>query len=560
MKACISENEAQMAKMKQSYEEKLRKAEVLRKQDAQRLIQEEEKKTLPHLSNLNYDPLLSGKIVHLISKGITTIGKADADFTLLGTGIQEKHAVLKRTDADVTLERGSVEARVLVNGELVSAPVTLQHNDRILFGTSQMYVFVNPRHPDRHDLSKFPEVTYDMAQEEIISKSGIKMHEDDSIETALLNRDLIEVIPRIDEANAISEELDKGIHFEIMLISPQLLGKELGRTEVYIKVRNTRNEQEFEWTKDKFFNRLYAMKEMYHDYECGKDWDVDEECDPFLEDPNAEVRIGTVQVYLQPLAYLVEVREQLEIIDFKGEEVGILNVEIIPCSDSGHEYTEDDNVFVDSPEELVGKDMHFVVKIVHCRALPQRFTDVRCKYRVFEDQEDNVTEVVSGTSDPDFNHKKYFSYRPATVQLVEYLSDSYIAFSVWGVQVARTSAVVRAKGKTLRKTFQADLISQTNALMNGFRINGRNVDPNKQSIIVELLLMKKQQARQNQKLENLRKLVESAESHRQKRVPVSIVKDLLLVSSAEAAEQLLSNLEGFEGGGRMKGTSVCTIS
>ncbi|KAL1479243.1 hypothetical protein MTO96_052008, partial [Rhipicephalus appendiculatus] len=222
-------------------------------------------------------------------------------------------------------------------------------------------------------------------------------------------------------------------------------------------------------------------------------------------------------------------------------------VEMVPCSESGHEYTEHDNVFLDSPGELVGRDLNFVVRILHCRSLPKRFTDIRCKYRMFKDQEDTVTEAVSGTSDPDFNHTKSFSYRPATAELVEYLSDSYVAISVWGIQVIPVPEEgIRPKGRALKKNFQEDLINQTNVLMNGFRINGRNVDPNKQSIIVELLLMKKQQARQNQKLENLRRLVESAESQHQKRVPVSVVRDLLLVSSAEAAEELLSKLEGIK--------------
>lgn len=36
--------------------------------------------------------------------------------------------------------------------------------------------------------------------------------------------------------------------------------------------------------------------------------------------------------------------------------------------------------------------------------------------------------------------------------------------------------------------------------MNGFQMNGRVVDPQKQSIIVELLLMKKTQARLQQKV------------------------------------------------------------
>ncbi|KAH7951612.1 hypothetical protein HPB52_010915 [Rhipicephalus sanguineus] len=349
----------------------------------------------------------------------------------------------ERTDTEVTVDKGCPEAKILVNGSPVTSPVTLRHNDRIVFGQTQLFLFVNPRQHDRHDLSKYPEVTYEMAQEEIALRAGIKLHDDDSLETALLNRDMIEVLPKIDEANAMSAELDRGVHFEILLVSPQLLGKQLGRTEVYVKAKYFKAEQEFDWTKEKFLSRVFAMKEMYSKYENGEQWEVDEERDPFLEDPNTEVRIGTVQVYLQPLAYMVDLKEQLEIINFKGEEVGIINVEMIPCSETGHEYTEHDNVFLDSPGELVGRDLNFIVRILHCRSLPKRFTDIRCKYRMFKDQEDTVTEAVSGTSDPDFNHTKSFSYRPATVE---------------------------------------------------------NVDPNKQSIIVELLLMKKQQARQNQKL------------------------------------------------------------
>ncbi|XP_049524954.1 kinesin-like protein KIF28 [Dermacentor silvarum] len=543
MQAIIKENEAQMLIMKQSYEEKLKGS--ARKEDTDKLITEEEKKALPHLSNLNLDPLLSGRIVHILQKGKSTVGKADADIIMLGVGIQDKHAIIQRRDTEVTVEKGCPEAKVLVNGSPVTSPVTLRHNDRIVFGQTQLFLFVNPRQHDRHDLTKFPDVTYEMAQEEIALRAGIKLQDDDSIETALLNRDMIEVLPKIDEANAMSAELDRGVHFDILLVSPQLLGRQLGRTEVYVKARYLKAEHEFDWTKEKFLSRVFAMKEMYSKYENGEEWEVDEERDPFLEDPNTEVRIGTVQVYLQPLAYMVDLREQLEILNFKGEEVGILNVEMKPCSESGREYTEKDIVFLDSPGELVGRDLNFVVRILNCRSLPKRFTDVRCKYRMFKDEEDTATEAVSGTSDPDFNHTKTFSYRPATVELVEYLSDSYVAISVWGIQVTPIPAEgIRPKGRALKKNFQENLINQTNALMNGFRINGRNVDPNKQSIIVELLLMKKQQARQNQKLENLRRLVESAESQHQRRVPVSVVKDLLLVSSAEAAEQLLSKLEG----------------
>lgn len=47
---------------------------------------DEEKKALPHLTNVNLDPLLSGRIVHILQKGVATVGKGDADMILLGVG------------------------------------------------------------------------------------------------------------------------------------------------------------------------------------------------------------------------------------------------------------------------------------------------------------------------------------------------------------------------------------------------------------------------------------------------------------------------------------------
>ena len=49
----------------------------------------------------------------------------------------------------------------------------------------------------------------------------------------LLQEDLIQILPMVGEANAISEELNKKANFEVMLMAPYLLhGKKEGRTEV----------------------------------------------------------------------------------------------------------------------------------------------------------------------------------------------------------------------------------------------------------------------------------------------------------------------------------------
>ena len=41
----------------------------------------------------------------------------------------------------------------------------------------------------------------------------------------MLHEDLIDVMPAVEEANSISEELDKRVKFEIILIAPNMLGK-----------------------------------------------------------------------------------------------------------------------------------------------------------------------------------------------------------------------------------------------------------------------------------------------------------------------------------------------
>ncbi len=46
----------------------------------------------------------------------------------------------------------------------------------------------------------------------------------------------------------------------------------------------------------------------------------------------------------------------------------------MPCDEKGREYTENDDVFVDSPDELVGKSLCFKFKVINCRGLPNKYT------------------------------------------------------------------------------------------------------------------------------------------------------------------------------------------
>ena len=58
-----------------------------------------------------------------------------------------------------------------------------------------------------------------------------------------------------------------------------------------------------------------------------------------------------MHVYLQSLAYLIDLQENLAITDYKGNDEGHLQVEIMPCDKQWKDLTED--VYVEDPKDMV---------------------------------------------------------------------------------------------------------------------------------------------------------------------------------------------------------------
>ncbi len=147
--------------------------------------------------------------------------------------MQEKHALItcSKNHLDVKLERVNEKSRILVNGSpLVSGGMNLHHNDRIMFGTTQLYVFANPAEVKKYPEVQYPDVNWEMAQEEIAGNSGFDMNrgEEKSEADLILQEDLLDVMPAVEEANSISESLDKMVKFELLLVSRDALGKATG--------------------------------------------------------------------------------------------------------------------------------------------------------------------------------------------------------------------------------------------------------------------------------------------------------------------------------------------
>jgi kinesin family protein 1 len=155
----------------------------------------------------------------------------NSDLIIVYYSIHNEHCVLKLDGKKVRIKPCEKDCRVLVNGSVITGETDLDHNDRLVFGSTHIWVFGNPHQPD-FDKKKYPPITYDYAQEEIAAKAGINMDHAASSDVALLQEDLIDVMPAVEEANSISEELDKKVKFEIILISPQMLGQMQSKVEV----------------------------------------------------------------------------------------------------------------------------------------------------------------------------------------------------------------------------------------------------------------------------------------------------------------------------------------
>lgn len=299
----------------------------------------------------------------------------------------------------------------------------------------------------------------------------------------ILEEELIHLLPQVYQANAMAEELKKGVKFDIVLVAPQARGQKTGHTEVYVKGVQRANDHEFLWDKGNFVNRFYGMNELYQNFVEGyADWDV-----PMVSllpsPPPSPIPIH-LHVHLTgegpvpraprlgdahrrrprlPTESRLHGRARRAAPHHRLEEQRartatrsltlpipfpfpfplpsppltslLVQVELLPCTPQGNELKGE---FVDSPDELVGKNLAFKVKINNAIGLPRKFTNVipppftafsccldpgfltcsqtRVKYKFYLEDKDAVSSLTSG-SNPAYNFEKKFTFKPITKQV-----------------------------------------------------------------------------------------------------------------------------------------------
>ncbi|KAI1705792.1 FHA domain-containing protein [Ditylenchus destructor] len=414
LKRQLSDNQKEVATLERTWQQRIQEEPKTKRSARNDDEIEKKRQEVPHMWNLNEDPALTDMIVWYIESGETRVGNikgaSKPHILLKGLNILPEHALLSNKDNKKVTIRPLSSAEILINGRQITQETELNQNDRIHFGGNHLYVFVNPTKKGALDSS---EISYDMAQKEIAKNfSGItsQLMSGKTKEDIVLEQELINTLPNVYRANSMAKELKKNINFEVVLMPPEMRGLTEGNTEIWIKVHNKSDDTTFLWDANKFTNRYYGMQEIYQNYsENDPDWNVPKERDPFYEPADSSVVVGTVRVYLQSLAYMVELDEQFPIIDIHGAETGQLSVCLMPCNTAGKEILGE---FVENPSELVKKNLAFKIKILSALGLPRRIDKSYCTYTFFERGE-TTTHKAEG-SNPAYAHEELFTFRPVT--------------------------------------------------------------------------------------------------------------------------------------------------
>ncbi|CAH8870415.1 unnamed protein product [Trichobilharzia szidati] len=453
-----------------AFEEKLRQAqlEILQQTSAAEKKSGDSRQALknkPYLSNLNEDPQLSGVIIHILSHKQTAIGREPPQVNdksskihwiqMKGLCMADEHALLirhGRTGAEVELRTLPNASRMTkVNGVAIKNSVTLQHKDRILFGSHQLYVFYNPLSKEfAEELKSGKEqeiIDWEFAQSELAQATGFEQlgNKPRKKEDAILQNELLELLPLINEANAIADELNKQRTFEVILLPPtaqSLKFGELKRTKVMVRMKCAKTGYMWLWERGKFMTRRFLMQEMYQKYLNKEMDDYSEEEDPFWE-PLEDLFIGIAPAFLRALAYHLDIDEQLKIMDFVGDELGTVNAKLIPCSSSNIKSgissaaVDNDEVrFIEDPRELIGKPFHFKImlhslNLYNADPAKRNFT---VYYRVFKESE--LTAASMGMKK---THTRICSIDKITHEHLDYFNTDFICFMVYCSQVKKQS-------------------------------------------------------------------------------------------------------------------------
>uniref|UniRef100_A0A1I8HLB6 Kinesin-like protein n=1 Tax=Macrostomum lignano TaxID=282301 RepID=A0A1I8HLB6_9PLAT len=385
----------------------------------------DKKSQIPHLLNLNEDPMLSGVVVHFLESAEILIGRSEEELQpqirLMGLSISKRHAVIARlTDTEFEIRPAIQGAKTLVNGLPLTGPMELTHKDRIVFGSNHVYVFINPK--NRSCNAGLPKrINWEFVQKEIANVKGFATG---SAEQAVVQEQILELIPMVTEVNAISDELNKYRSFEVILL-PVTRPDGTKGSRCAVQMQDLLSDLEWRWERGKFMNRRFLMLELYQRFQAGDAsvHSVAKDADPFWEPPE-EVTVGTATLFLQSLAYCLDFEDRLPIVDHRGVVEGHVTAGLTPCDSDGRPLGEDE--FVEEPEDLLGRPLRFNVRIESAELLRQRHARGACRVTFALLSRSATTQTLADTAAPKFAFSEKFSLASVQPQHLKLLTQGSV--------------------------------------------------------------------------------------------------------------------------------------
>ncbi|XP_052222139.1 kinesin-like protein KIF28P isoform X2 [Dreissena polymorpha] len=447
----LEDNQRKMTDMSMSWEQRLEQA----KREWERSIQQSEAREedaafnhFPYISNVNEDPQLSGVIKHVFTTGCTTIGRAgpgEGAIQLRGLGIQPKHCEIRTDGKKTFITPSSKTAAVFVNGLKIHEKTTLAHQDRLKIGSGSLFLYIG--HPCERKDTDVSSFDFDFFMTELAEHDGVSVDiatprgTDHGVAHDMANRmlfqEFVNLMPKIAEANAISDELKRFTKFEPIVRSESChdpKGTAPGK-EVIVRVLNTKTKKVWIWSTNKFYNRKDLMDELYLKTLDGEHVVLTRDKDPFW-DPVEDIFLGSCHIMLQSVSYCAEIDEHFTVHNYHGKEEAVVHVMLLPCNEKGV-VIEDDVIL--EPRDLVGKSINVLCKIPQCMSVRWISDDnsrgVECRFTM-PYHKPAKTRDVWHKSYVEFEFKQQYSFRPVTQQILDYLQTNSLVLELWGKQVS----------------------------------------------------------------------------------------------------------------------------
>ena len=86
--------------------------------------------------------------------------------------ISKQHAIITNTNGEITLKPYSSSCKIKVNGLPLTGARSLEHLDRVMFGSNHLFVFHNPLNPKAAEGTP-PVIEWEFAQKELAEARGL---------------------------------------------------------------------------------------------------------------------------------------------------------------------------------------------------------------------------------------------------------------------------------------------------------------------------------------------------------------------------------------------------